>query len=691
MFPFGVTFYPDQWPKEYWETAFSQIAESGFNIVRFGEMAWNWIEPRDGEFRFEEMDRALDLANKYGIKVLLGIPTSMAPTWLVRKYPEVRPLSNEGTLYPEYGPRPNICRDSELYRKFAERMLRKLAERYKEHPALLYWQIDNEPVYPPLDSTTNLDFCHCKESRDAFVEWAKKKYGGLEQINKAWGTRFWTNEFGELDDITTPKAGVWDAGNPHIFLDWFRFKTDSLRDFLQWEKGIVREYDKKRRIGTNGFLGICPRVPDHDIMAEGLDWYGWDIYPMGGRNTPQQIGEMADWWRSFSFSRDMEFHVTELQGGPNVRWGYPGFIEGPEIRIWTHQVVAHGAQAVLYHQWRTAVFGGETGGFGILKADGTRTRRLEEIEKAGAEIKKIIPVLHGHKLNPKAAVAYLRSSDIQTYQEQGPPRAIAGQWEQVRAELGHTHGLDSCQGAYQVLWNYYNPAAFIFERHLEEGSLPFDIILLPNPYILKKKYAEVLLSYVGNGGTLVTEARFGAKNENAGLHEKPILDDFLKIKSHHIETIDDRIYIPKLRSWAYGFRDLVEDDEDTIVKYKDGYPAFIERKVGKGKILYSTFSLFMSVGKTGNERLADFVRSHLPQPEFFIKDKDNIEMVLWDGPDTPVLYVINHSSSRDKFEIDAPERFTKAEDILTGEIYEIEKGKLPLSLKGRAVLVLHLS
>ncbi len=690
-FPFGVTFYPDQWPKDYWEKAFSQIAESGFNIVRFGEMAWNWIEPREGEFHFEDMDEALNLANKYGIKVLLGIPTSMAPTWLVRKHPEIRPVSNEGTLYPEYGPRPNICRDSEVFKGFAERMIRKIAERYKDHPAILYWQIDNEPVYPPLDSTTNQDFCHCEETRKKFVEWAKGKYGSLENINKVWGAKFWTNEFGELEDITTPKTGVWDAGNPHIFLDWFRFKTDSLRNFLNWEKNIVRGYDQVHKIGTNGFLGICQRVPEHDIMAAGLDWYGWDIYPMGGRNTPQQIAEMADWWRGFTSGRNIEFHVTELQGGPNVRWGYPGFIEGPEIRIWTHQVVAHGARSILYHQWRTAKFGGETGGFGILRADGSRTRRLEEIEKAGNEIKKIVQTLHHHDLSPRAAVAYLRGSDIQTYQEQGPPRAIAGQWEQVRAELGHTHGIDSCQGAYQVLWNYYNPAAFIFERHLEENDLPYEIILLPNPYLMKKKHIDNLRSYVEKGGILVTEARFGAKNENGQLHENNNLYDLLEVTSDHIETIDDRIYLPKLRCYAYGFRDLIQAPTDSLISYKDKYPAFIEKKIGKGKILYATFSLFMSIGKMGNGRLADYVRSYLPQPEFFLKDKDHIEMVVWGDGDTPILYVINHSQSKDKFEIDTPEKFTKAEDLLGDKVYSIERGKLPLNVEGRAVLVLHLS
>lgn len=691
MFLFGVTFYPDQWPKEYWDKAFSDIAESGFNIVRFGEMAWNWVEPREGEFHFEELDEALHLANKHGLKLLLGIPTSMAPPWLIRKYPEVRPVSNEGTLYPEYGPRPNICRDSKVFKKFAERLIRKIVDRYKENPAILNWQIDNEPVYPPLDSTTNMDFCHCEETKKDFIDWAKNKYSSLENINKAWGTKFWTNEFGDLEDITTPKAGVWDAGNPHIFLDWFRFKTDSLHNFLMWEKSIVREYDKDRKIGTNGFLGICQRVPDHRTMSEGLDWYGWDIYPMGGRNTPQQIGEMADWWRSLTTGRDTEFHVTELQGGPNVRWGYPGFIEGPEIRTWTHQIVAHGAKAILYHQWRTAIFGGETGGFGILRADGTKTRRLEEIEKAGREVKKIIGVMHNHALSPKAAVVYLRSSDIQTYQEQGPPRAIAGQWEQVRAELGHTHGMDSCQGAHQILWNYYNPAAFIFEKDLEEGPLPYKVILLPNPYILNKKQADILMDFVKKGGVLVTESRFGAKNENAKLHETGLVNELLGITGDHIETIDDRIFIPKLRSHAYGFRELFLNYKGKAIGYSDGYPALIEKNIGEGKLLYATFSLFMSSLKTGNSRLPDHIKEFLPKPEFFLKDKDNIEMVLWEDDSSPVLYVINHSDSKDKFEIDTPEKFAQAHDILNEKNYKIEKGRLPLVLEGRGIAVLHLS
>ncbi|MFA6549535.1 MAG: beta-galactosidase, partial [Candidatus Margulisiibacteriota bacterium] len=140
MFPFGVTFYPDQWPAETWAENFKNIKQAGFNVVRFGEMAWDWIEPQPGSFSFAELDRAMDMCAKFGIKVLLGIPTSQVPPWFHRKYPGSRPVAQDGTLYPEYGPRPNICKDNANYRKLAERLAKKIAQRYRNHPALLMWQ-----------------------------------------------------------------------------------------------------------------------------------------------------------------------------------------------------------------------------------------------------------------------------------------------------------------------------------------------------------------------------------------------------------------------------------------------------------------------------------------------------------------------------------------------------------------------
>ncbi len=545
MLKIGVTFYPDQWPKEYWNKAFSEIASSGFKIVRFGEMAWNWMEPKDGKFNFADIDEAMALANKYGLKVLLGIPTSQAPSWLISEHPEIRPVADDGTPYPEYGPRPNLCRDSDVYKRYAKRLIENLVKRYSDHPALYMWQLDNEPTYPPLDSTTQKDFCHCRATEAEFRKWVKNEYENITRLNEKWGTKFWTVEFSSFDEITPPRCGMWDAGNPHIFLDWFRFKSIRLKEFLSWGRSIIKNIDRDHKVGTNGFIGICSRVPDHSILASEMEWYGLDVYPKGNRASVMDLARILDLWRGFVKGRDCEFHVTELQGGQNVRWGYPGFVNGKEIKLWTHQTFAHGAKTVLYHAWRPPLSGSETGGFGILNSNGERSERLEKIEESIREIDKISYIVDQCVPEPKVAIAYLRSSEVETYEEQGPTRAISGQWMDVRSDIGLMHGLLSVTGAHKALWNYHNPASFIFEQELEAGkTLPYLAILLPNPYVLTEKSAKLLRKFIYDGGILITEARFGLKNENGRLYEKPLLEGLLDVKYDHTEIIDTEIKIP---------------------------------------------------------------------------------------------------------------------------------------------------
>jgi len=681
IFPFGVTFYPDQWPKDYWEKAFSQIAAAGFSIVRFGEMSWDWVEQNDGKFAFEEMDSALDTADQNGIKVLLGIPTSQAPQWLMKKYPELRPVDNEGVPYPEYGPRPNVCKNNKTYLRYAERLLKTMVKRYSKHPAVWMWQLDNEPVVAPLDSTTQNDYCHCRATEESFREWAKLRYKTINDLNESWGTRFWTCTFRSFSEVMPPRVGVWDAGNPHIFLDWFRFKSESLSEFILWEKSLVKNIDQKRKIGTNGFIGICSRVPDHDVLSGGMEWYGLDIYPKGGEMGQSTVAKSADMWRSYTDGKDCEFHVTELQGGNNVRWGNPDHVHGEEIRIWTHQMVAHGAQAILYHNWRTPLFGSETGGFGILNLDGTPSKRLEQIKIAIKEVNKIYPQLTKYVLEPKLAIASLRSSEIQTYQEQGPSRAISGQWTPVRDDIGLMHSIISMDSAYNIIWNYHNPVAFIFERQLEQDALPYEVILLPNPYILTEKQAKVLKKYLYDGGILITEARFGLKNERGRLYERPLIDTIFDIRYDHTETIKDKIGIPSLETNAYGFRDIVSPQNGVLAAFDDGHPALVEKKIGKGKLLYATFSLFLSSSKEKDQKLAEIIRSHIPAPEIRITNSKEVEMVVWSGTKSVILYLINNANNSDSSIIKLSNRFTSAKDILGDKEYAINNSTIFLEFK----------
>jgi beta-galactosidase len=593
MFPFGVTYYPDQWPKESWDETFAEIKKAGLNIVRFGEMAWDWIEPEPGKFTFSELDEALDLCAKHGIKVLLGIPTSQVPTWFFRLYPDSRPVAQDGTLYPEYGPRPNICKDNPNYRKHAEAMAKKLVSRYKNHPALLFWQLDNEPVYPPLDHTTSNDFCHCPHSRQEFINWAQQKYGTIEKLNKIWGANFWTTSFASFDDIMTPKAGIWEAVSPHIFLDWFRFKSDRIKEWITHLAKITRQIDKQHKVGTNGFVGICTRVPDHSQIADNLDFYGLDVYPQGGRMKELDLAFTYDLWRSFCRATGAEFHITELQGGQNVRWGYPGYVKGPEIKWWTELALVHGAKALLYHNWKPPMFGAETAGFGILASDGSPTKRLRVIEALAKNVAATFrsPKNGGLKTAAtKIAIAYLRGSEIQTYQEQGPPRAIAGQWETVRTDIGLMYSISSISAAYAAAYKKGKPVDFIFERDLDSGKLPYKTILLPNPYLLSKKQYFNLVNWVKNGGTLITEARFGLKDQHCHLYPTPLMNELFGVEYEYTE------------STTAGFIDGLKNEPKK--------PQFFTKKFGHGKAVYANFSLFLEI-KKGNKKWLGRLRKEI--------------------------------------------------------------------------------
>ena len=581
MIPFGVTFYPDQWPVDSWEDNFKRIKAAGFNIVRFGEMAWDWVEPTPGKFNFSGLDRALNLCAKLGIKVLLGLPTSQVPPWFFRLYPGSQPVAQDGTFYPEAGPRPNICKDNPNYRRLATRLTKKIVSRYRKHPAVFFWQLDNEPVYPPLDHTTSNDFCHCNYTRRAFITWAKHKYGSLKNLNEVWGTKFWTTTYSSFADIQTPKAGIWEAGNPHIFLDWFRFKTERLAEWISHLAKTVRALDKNHKVGTNGFIGICTRVPDHSLLAKGLDWYGLDIYPKGGKMAPRDLAFSLDLWRGFAQHNQAEFHLTELQGGANVRWGCPDYVAGPEIDWWTRMAFARGAVALLYHAWRPPLFGSETGGFGILRTDGSATKRLEVIEKLAKEFS--LDKAINHNLKTETAIVSLRSSEIQTYQEQGPPRGIAGQWEPVRVDIGLLYPLLSIQGAHHFLYKEGTVVDFIFEQDLPSGQLPYKVIFLPNPYLLSLSQFKGLKKWVAAGGTLVTDARFGLKNEAGHLYLKPLLNELVDLEYDHTEITDK------------GFLDVFAN--------RPAKEEFIIRKSGRGKTIYANFSLFLRL-KNGDKKVA---------------------------------------------------------------------------------------
>jgi beta-galactosidase len=604
MILFGVSFYPELYPEEYWEKAFAEIKLSGLDVVRIAEFCWPTVEAKPGKYNFYFLDKCLDLCKKHKLKVILGTGISQAPQWFIKKYKEALPVAHDGTLHPEYGPRPNACRDNPDFQKFAKSFVAKLAERYAKHPALFMWQLDNEPFYPPLDLTENKDFCHCKHTEEEFIKWAKNKYKKISVLNERWGTSFWGNVFNDFDEISTPKVGFWNAGNPHIYLDWMRFKSENINKWLIALKKIVKKYDKAHKIGTNSFTTIPTRSGDHFVLSNEMEFFGWDIYPKGTENSSESLSQLADYWRSVCKTSGAEFIVSELQAGPNVRWGCPKMPSREEIIEWTKILVERGAKGIIYFNWRPPLFGSETGGFGILNPDGSPTERLEAIKESINKFKHF-----SSSKKAKTAIAYLKSSEIQAFQEEGWPRDVPRSWISGKVESGLLFGQDSVAGAYRLV--YPDAADFISEDNILKGIGDYRTLLLPNPYLLSKEQFKAIVGFVQKGGTLVTEARLGSKDLNGFLYTHPLLEELISGEFLQNETLFDEIEFSgeNFKGVATLFRDIVKSTSGVVARFKDGHPAIIIKEIGKGKVVYAAFNLFSTFVKGQNQKLIDFLKT----------------------------------------------------------------------------------
>ena len=225
---FGVDYYPEHWEKAEWKQQADLMKEGGFNTVRMGEFAWKLFEPREGEFDFSFLDEAIGILAKRDIKVILGTPTAAPPKWLVNKYDVL--LRDRYGRKRNWGSRREYCANSDVYQVLSKKIVRKMAEHYKDNKHVVGWQIDNEFG---CHGTTR---CYCETCRQKFGVWLKEKYGTIENLNKTWGTVFWGLDFDSFEDIILPgynacEGETWanPAHNPSLDLEYRRFKDNRCR------------------------------------------------------------------------------------------------------------------------------------------------------------------------------------------------------------------------------------------------------------------------------------------------------------------------------------------------------------------------------------------------------------------------------------------------------------------------------
>jgi beta-galactosidase len=481
---YGAAFYEEYMPTDRLEEDVRLMREAGISVVRLGESTWTSWEPREGEFQFAWMERILNRLHKAGIKVILGTPTYSIPPWMYAKHPEimVTPLGQVRGAWQFYGPRQNMDITSPTYLYYSERIIRQIVSHFKDHPAIIGYQLDNETgAYGTSGPGVQV----------GFVQYLKKKFGSVEAVNKAWGLVYWGQLLSGWDDVP-PRDGIL---NPGWKLEWERYQQTLVTDFLAWQAKIVDEYKRPGQFTTQDFHGGVRTAVDGVEIMKRLDVAS--INPYHGTQDEADgwwIACMGDFTRSLKRSN---FLVTETNAqaiGWDSKGQYPPY-DG-QLRLHAFSNVASGANMVEYWHWHSLHYGQETYWKGLLGHDLEPNRIFNEASVIAHEFRKIGPKLVNMRVVNRVAV--LHSSD--SY--------FGIQFMPVSDAVNYTTVEDQM---HRALYKLNVGADFVFPTSTNLSD--YAVILVPPLYVADDALLKRLSDYVKQGGHLVLSFKSGFCDE----------------------------------------------------------------------------------------------------------------------------------------------------------------------------------
>lgn len=504
----GADYYPEHWPRERWSVYAKWMKKAGFNAVRMAEFAWVFMEPEEGRFDFSWLDEALATLRKRGISAVLGTPTAVMPAWVAEKYPETLAMEAGGRR-AVWGVRKNNCFSSGAYRLLSERITRAMALHFRSVPNVIGWQTDNEFGAPP---------CFCPTCRADFQDWLRRRYGGLDELNRAWGAHFWGHRVRAWSEIRIPPDQ--STFNPGQCLDFQRFFTFQNVRFQRDQVRILREVCPKHFV-THNFMGFVPDLNYFDL-AEDLDFVSWDNYPIQGE--PGMLYDAAGAGDLMRGLKRRNYWVMEMNAGP-AGWGAFGRNPRPgEMRLVALQQVAHGADGLIWFRWRTCTAGREQYWHGLLGHDGRPLRRYREAARTARDFKKLEKLLADTTVKADVAILYdydsLWATRIQPSFQGNDYQAGLRRYQQALMRAGVNVDLVSTAA----------------------GLGGYRLVIAPQLYVLPDAIALKLDAYVRAGGVLLADLRTGVKDESGLCHERTLpglLSKCLGIEIREYEAIPE--------------------------------------------------------------------------------------------------------------------------------------------------------
>ena len=660
---FGVDYYPEQWvfpfggtaenPEAQWERDAELMASAGFNIVRIGEFSWGLCETADGQFDFGWLQRVMDVLGKHKIQVILGTPTAAPPAWLTQAHPEILPVDETGCV-KHGGTRRAVCLNSDVYWNYSKRFVEKMARTLGAHPQLVAWQIDNSLGGHFTESAFNDD------TRRDWHLWLEAKYETIERLNELMGLRHWGQIVSAWNQVPMPMAAP-TVHNPALVLNWNRFCSDTIVQFVKMQADILREITPERPVTTN-LRALRHRFDHFDLAAE-LDFVSIEN-TAAIKAKPAEIACEIDMLRSLKKNNvrtpdgESGFWVMEQKAG-NVSWQDVNSLVRPGVlRMFAYQLISRGANAILFFRWRQPRVGTEIFHGAVLPHNLAGSRRVfDEIAHLGEELKVLAPALKDTKVSADVCILFSHDSEWVLAQPNQPTK-LFNLREHIQLIYNSLHDRN-------VLVDFARP---------NEDLAKYKIVFAPSLHLLSDGEADRLKLYVQNGGTLISTFNTGLVNENNIAPDNGYPHDLTDLFGLEVQEFDmlppgednhltfkgafQTSHMHPARVWC----DLIEPKGCQILAtfgkdFYAGKPAITMNTFGLGKAIY--------IGTQSHQHFYHDLVAWLRQMSGLhplLKVPENIEVSMREKEGSRVYFLLNHQASPVRIQFYKP-----MHDFLTGQ------------------------
>ncbi|WP_337509309.1 beta-galactosidase [Bifidobacterium sp.] len=578
---YGGDYNPDQWPEEVWDDDVRLMKKAGVNLVSVGIFSWAKIETSEGVYDFDWLDRIINKLGEAGIAVDLASATASPPMWLTQAHPEVLWKDYRGDVC-QPGARQHWRPTSPVFREYALKLCRAMAEHYKGNPYVVAWHVSNE-------YGCHNRFDYSEDAERAFRKWCEERYGTIDAVNDAWGTAFWAQRMNDFTEIVPPRfIGDGNFMNPGKLLDFKRFSSDALKAFYVAERDALAEITPDLPLTTNFMVSAAGSVLDYDDWGREVDFVSNDHYFIPGEAHLDELAFSASLVDGIA-RKDPWFLMEHSTSA--VNWRPVNYRKEPGQLVRDSLAhVAMGADAVCYFQWRQSKAGAEKFHSAMVPHTGEDSAVFRDVCELGADLNALADNgLLGTKLaKSKVAVVFDYESEWASEHTATPTQKVHHvdeplQWFRALADHGVTADVVPVRGA----WDDY------------------EMVVLPSVYLLSEETTRRVRDYVVNGGRLVVTYYTGISDEKdhvwlggypgsirdvVGVRVEefmPMGDDFPGVPDH-LELSNGTVAhdIVDVIGSVDGSATVLETFKDDPWTGMDGAPAIVANTFGEGRSVY---------------------------------------------------------------------------------------------------------